>query len=441
VLLTNTYLPLEGSSAAGLPRSQRPWVVAVEISSGKVTPIRETPAPSTENPLRLTGLEWHIPGRELILRYVNSRSGQAARPERFARVDGKWNGVTDQVAIDAETKSAPVRDFSVGVRQSLNEPPVRVATNAQTGVSVKIWDPNPQLAKVALGEATVYKWKDRSGNEWKGGMVKPPDYVAGRRYPLVIQTHGFNDNEFLTDGPSTTAMAARPMAARGLLVLQVGAIPITFDTPTEVAIMREGLSVIEQLNADGLIDPQLVGIIGFSRTGWCVLDCLLHGSKYFAAATLAEATYISFGEYTLNADYDGAGRAKSIASALGWEPFGEGLQKWISSSAGFNTDKIRAPILFEANRPVGLIYAWDMYALMRLQNKPVDLLYFRNGEHVLTKLPEIFVSQETTVDWYDFWLNGHEDPDPAKAEQYARWRELLKLQQENEKSASQPAVH
>jgi len=37
-------------------------------------------------------------------------------------------------------------------------------------------------------------------------------------------------------------------------------------------------------------------------------------------------------------------------------------------------------------------------------------------------------SQQTTVDWYCFWLKGEEDRDPAKAQQYARWRELRKLQ-------------
>jgi len=31
------------------------------------------------------------------------------------------------------------------------------------------------------------------------------------------------------------------------------------------------------------------------------------------------------------------------------------------------------------------------------------------------------------VDWFCFWLKGEEDPDPAKAEQYKRWRELRKL--------------
>jgi hypothetical protein len=28
-----------------------------------------------------------------------------------------------------------------------------------------------------------------------------------------------------------------------------------------------------------------------------------------------------------------------------------------------------------------------------------------------------------------FWLKGEEDPDPAKADQYPRWRELAKLQE------------
>jgi len=28
------------------------------------------------------------------------------------------------------------------------------------------------------------------------------------------------------------------------------------------------------------------------------------------------------------------------------------------------------------------------------------------------------------VDWFSFWLKGEEDPDPAKAEQYKRWRKL-----------------
>jgi hypothetical protein len=47
-------------------------------------------------------------------------------------------------------------------------------------------------------------------------------------------------------------------------------------------------------------------------------------------------------------------------------------------------------------------------------------------------------SQGGTVDWFRFWLQGEEDPDPAKAEQYARWRELRELQEENERKSVAP---
>lgn len=39
------------------------------------------------------------------------------------------------------------------------------------------------------------------------------------------------------------------------------------------------------------------------------------------------------------------------------------------------------------------------------------------------------------VDWLRFWLKGEEDSDPAKAEQYARWRKLRKIQEQNEKKS------
>jgi len=41
-------------------------------------------------------------------------------------------------------------------------------------------------------------------------------------------------------------------------------------------------------------------------------------------------------------------------------------------------------------------------------------------------------SEQEDVDWFDFWLNGHEDPDLAKAEQYTRWRKLREMQKATE---------
>jgi hypothetical protein len=43
------------------------------------------------------------------------------------------------------------------------------------------------------------------------------------------------------------------------------------------------------------------------------------------------------------------------------------------------------------------------------------------------------LSEEQSVDWFCFWLKGEENPDPAKAGQYAHWRELRRLQEQNDR--------
>jgi hypothetical protein len=165
-----------------------------------------------------------------------------------------------------------------------------------------------------------------------------------------------------------------------------------------------------------------------------VLDSLIHSSASFTAATLAESSTDTLGEYLINADYRGSQSAELISDSIGSLPFGTGLKLWLSRSPGFHTEDIRVPLLFEENSPPTLIYSWDLYAALRLQSKPVELLYMRNGKHILERPTELFASQEMNVDWYDFWLNEHEDPNPEKSAQYIRWHQLRNLQANRHRS-------
>jgi len=72
---------------------------------------------------------------------------------------------------------------------------------------------------------------------------------------------------------------------------------------------------------------------------------------------------------------------------------------------------------------------WEWFAALTRLNKPVDMVYIQDGQHVLQKPWDQMVSQQGNVDWFCFWLKGDEDPAPSKTEQYARWRELRTLQQ------------
>src|SRR5439155_7766532 len=83
---------------------------------------------------------------------------------------------------------------------------------------------------------------------------------------------------------------------------------------------------------------------------------------------------------------------------------------------------------------------WAPYAGLHYLQKPVDLIVLKTSEHNLTNPRTRLLSQGGTVDWFRFWLQGYEDPDPAKAEQYKRWRELRKMQVDGEHIVSLPTA-
>ena len=126
---------------------------------------------------------------------------------------------------------------------------------------------------------------------------------------------------------------------------------------------------------------------------------------------------------------------------IGTPPFGEGLQQWLKRSPGFNLDRVTAPLLVNAGATTQVLFMWGPYAGLHYLHKPVDFMILNNSpyEHVLSNPAARMASQGGSVDWFRFWLQDYEDPDPAKTEQYVRWRELRKLQEDNEKKSPAPA--
>jgi hypothetical protein len=318
--------------------------------------------------------------------------------------------------------------LAVHIEQGLNEPPVLVASIASMSLSRVIWNPNPQLKNIALGEATVYQWKDATGRAWAGGLYKPANYVLGRRYPLVIQTHGFDETEFRPSGIYPTAFAARALAASGIMVLQTRYC-IIFANPREgpcnVAAYEAAVS---QLSSQGLIDPNRIGIIGFSRTVYHVLVALTTDRLRFAAASVTDGIDFGYWQYLESVDLFGDSVAHEAKAEIGARPFGSGLRLWLKRSPEFDMQAVRTPLLVISLGRLSLLDMWEPYAALRYLSKPVDLLLLNSDEHVLTNPAVREASQGGSVDWFSFWLQGYEDPAPAKAPQYRRWEKLCDAQ-------------
>jgi hypothetical protein len=111
-------------------------------------------------------------------------------------------------------------------------------------------------------------------------------------------------------------------------------------------------------------------------------------------------------------------------AVIGAPLFGEGIKLWLERSPAFNLHRIRTPLRYEYHGPLGLLGAWDTFAILRRQRRPVELVSLPEESHNAETPLGRYTSQQGSVDWFAFWLNSDEDPDPAKADQYRRWRGL-----------------
>jgi dipeptidyl aminopeptidase/acylaminoacyl peptidase len=413
LLLCGTYLPLDVNDPAELEqRRAKRFVVEVKVKERSITKITEEDL----QPLRWdtrTGVVWfHVrPG--------SPRPGVPPEVVCYRETGGRWERVTPPDSFTSGERP------EIYVNEDLNVPPRMMVLDPRTKRKTVLTDLNPQFRALELGKERLIHWMTPEGGSLTGGLYYPPNYIPGKRYPLVIQTHAFNPHDFWIDGPYSTAFAAQPLASQGIVVLQMNDIFFdTIETPEEPKQAENAyLSAINYLNAQGIIDPARVGIIGFSRTCMYVKYALTHASRHFAAAVIADGVDAGYFQYLLSYNANPL-LASDSEAIIGGPPFGRGLLLWIKNSPGFLMERVQAPVLIQAIGPISILDEWQWFAGLKRLGKPVDMMYLPTGTHVLVKPWDRLASQQGTVDWFCFWLKRQVDKDPRKADQYRRWREL-----------------
>lgn len=424
LLVTNTFLPLNVAEEEQRRQRQTPCACSiVDFDRHSATCIawsRYKRAGGSP----LESARFGVNDDEVILGFGASN---ASSQERYIFREGVWERAkavqNDRPNVQSSFSNAATINLStiIEIKETPNEPPALFAADPKSDQSRKLWDPNPRLSRINLGEVTEFSWIDSTGYRWVGQLVKPPDYVPGHRYPLVIQTYGFSGG-FVSDGIFPSASAVRPLAAVGIMVLQMPRRTDHYGTPQEAPDQLRGMqSAITRLVEENLIDPKAVGVAGFSHTSYHVESAMVTDPTLFAAATIADGMDGSYLQYLYSV---GDATANIRDDMYGAKPFGSGLKLWLSRAPGFNLDKVQTPLRIEGYSFPGLLTQWEAYASLLSQRKPVDLVYLPHADHLLQKPLERLASQQGNVDWFRFWLRGEEDPDPQKRDQYALWEKL-----------------
>jgi hypothetical protein len=305
-------------------------------------------------------------------------------------------------------------------------PAIHASFGSGSKRSSLLYDPNPDARKFTFGTAKQFEWSDANQIHWHAELILPVGFEDGRRYPLIVQTHGFHPTEFLLDGPDgiTTAFAAQAFANVGFVVLQMEDHPevLTGDT-SEGPRFAEGVSAaVEVLAASGLIDPSSVGLIGFSRTGYDALHVLARYPRLLSAVDISDSVQYGYLEAILAAN--DVGYAELARKINGVELMPQNVSEWFKHNPLYHLGDCVAAVRLEENGSTVPAALWETYALLRKSHRRVEFQIYPEGSHILEKPQERLASQGGNVDWFRFWLQGFEDPDPAKYAQYTRWRKL-----------------
>ena len=370
---------------------------------------------------------WHQGTQTLIIQSVDDRGSPLPRTQ-FSRRGGRW---TQTNVPEARAVAGDAPGILLSVEQSLVERPRLVATDRRSGARTVILDPNPWLVDRQLGRVEAIRWQSSDGHVWHGGLYYPPDYRTGARYPLVIQTHGFDERRFSMDGLSRN-YAGRALAAQGMLVLQVEEnFAGTIGTPAEYRTIQSGWeAAIDHLDRLGLADRSRVGIQGWSRTGPQAGYALTQSAYPFAAAALTETADFGWAWY-LN-----AGASHGQDALYGSAPFGPGLEPWLEAAPTFNMERVRTPTFLWGGGAASIL--WDWYAGLTRLGRPVEYWVAPEAAHDLMRTSQRLLLSQLLVDWFRFWLTGAErtvvvrwrdETQASLAEQNARWRQLRRQQQ------------
>lgn len=353
------------------------------------------------------------------------RWDRAAAPRR------RWS--TSQVLLGCVPAA---RDW-LCLAESSRAPRHVVLLDPRSGRARTLFDPNPEFAGIALDRVERLYWRNDRGLEARGDLVLPSGVPPAGGWPMIVTQ--YHSDGFLR-GATGDEYPIFAFAARGYAVLSIEQTPI-------VALAQPDLKSFEDVNAynargwaerrsllsslltgvaqvvrRGAVDPGRIGITGLSDGATTVAFALIN-SRVFAAAAMSSCCIEPLSAMALG----GPGYADHMRR-LGYPAAGtDDRSFWAPMSLAQNAARIDTPILMQLADDEYLL-GLPSYVALRQSGQPVDLYVFPDEHHVKWQPAHRLAVYQRNIDWFDFWLKRSEDSDPAKADQYRRWRSLRDAQ-------------
>lgn len=358
---------------------------------------------------------------------------------RYGLVRVSASAGVEKVAVDGSLTHCSIDDaLSVGVcvRQSMVMPPQLIRLDPRKSTLTVVAELAPEHAEIAPLRVVPRTWINSDGYRARGFIVYPRNHVPGRAYPAILVTHGGDADQRFVDAGFQWDYPIQALAERGYVVMAMnepassdsaalaaaygqwvgsGSLPIErVQDLVWINIAHSFEDAVKDLVAEGLVDGGRVGIAGYSR-GSQLINVAMTQSRMFNVASSGDGGYLEPSAYFTNRD--------TYRAVYGGSPYDPAaVSRYQRLSPTFRASLAAGPILQQV--ATGYHAQLELHVALREAGVPSEIVQYPGESHLFHKPSNRLAAMQENIDWFDFWLLGKEDPDPAKSGQYARWRAL-----------------
>jgi dipeptidyl aminopeptidase/acylaminoacyl peptidase len=333
----------------------------------------------------------------------------------------------DEHAVSADTPYGALAEYDscsrIGngmatcVRQSPTQAPEVVVRDQVDGDwrVVEHWDGDRIFDGLS---SEIVQWRS-ADDKWDvhGILIKPPGFDAKRKYPLMVYVEGGPQMVHAGFGVASQ-YPLLAWAKRGYLVLAPNTRGRSGYGPAfDAAIANERserigphgdiVSGVDALVEQGIVDPQRMGITGFSYGFGLGLETIAQTQRFRAASLgdgVVEMLSIAYSQAAMPWYQD------LLRDLAGIEPMTTpaGVEGLLRESSLMRIGKVTTPVLAEFGSIHGLAATQGrmlMHAL-RLQGVPVELIAYPRTGHGITEPLLRIDSMRSNLEWFDYWVEG-----------------------------------
>lgn len=371
----------------------------------------------------INSIEWRPHSDEILFTVTDPEKGPAQSIYRWNVVSGAVRLVAHSGGLlnggrDPQSACGASDRQLVCVAAEADRPPRLEAVDLETGHRRMLFAPNAALAKdmAATAPSRFLRWTDAKGRTFTGRFF-PAKRKGGATAPLFVTYYSCAG--FLRGGVGDEWPLAS-LAENGISALCINRRAWRLD-----AFERydDGLSAVRSavdlLASRDEIDRARVGMGGLSLGSEVTLWTDMK-SDILAAASVTSpgmsSEYYLFGGMRGDVFYSQLRKFWQLDGPVGTP------ERWRQLSPAWNLDKIEAPILMQMPEQE-YVMALE-YAIPLIRMGLADLYVFPNEPHQKFQPRHKLAAYQRNLDWFRYWLQDYEDPDPSKAAQYKVWRAM-----------------